>query len=124
MVIWSLKNAHGGEIIVPKIPSFRIKDLAKVVTPECKVNYIGIRAGEKIHEEMITGNERQDIFDIGKYYAILPNNYLTQRKRKKLSKFTKLKQVKYGFSYSSDKNKDFLNLTDLKKLVKKYTKQY
>ena len=53
MVIWSLKNAHGGEIIVPKIPSFRIKDLAKVVTPKCKMKYIGIRSGEKIHETIL-----------------------------------------------------------------------
>ena len=53
MVIWSLKNAHGGEIFVPKIPSFRIKDLAKVVTPKCKMKYIGIRSGEKIHETIL-----------------------------------------------------------------------
>jgi len=117
MVIWSLKNAHGGEIFVPKIPSFRIIDLAKVITPECKVKYIGIRSGEKIHEEMITGNESQDIFDIGKYYVLLPSKDLVQRK-----KYSKFKQIKYGFSYSSDKNKDFLNLTDLRKLVKKYMK--
>ena len=119
MVIWSLKNALGGEIVVPKIPSFRIKDLAKVVTPECKVKYIGIRSGEKIHEEMITSNESQDIIDTGKYYVLLPNKDFAQRK-----KYSKFKRIKYGFSYSSDKNKDFLNLTDLRKLVKKYTKQY
>jgi len=119
MVIWSLKNAHGGEIFVPKIPSFRIRDLAKVVTPECKVKYIGIRSGEKIHEEMITANESQDIIDIGKYYVLLPSKSFVQRK-----KYSKFKQIKYGFSYSSNKNKDFLNLTDLKKLVKKYIKQY
>ncbi len=117
MVIWSLKNAHGSEIFVPKIPSFRIKDLAKVVTPECKTKYIGIRSGEKIHEEMITSNESQDIIDIGKYYVLLPSRNFVQRK-----KYSKFKRIKYGFSYSSDKNKDFLNLTDLKKLVKKYMK--
>ena len=117
MVIWSLKNAHGGEIFVPKIPSFRIKDLAKVVTPKSKVKYIGIRSGEKIHEEMITSNESQDIIDIGKYYVLLPSQDFVQRR-----KYSKFKQIKYGFSYSSDKNKDFLNLTDLRKLVKKYMK--
>ena len=119
MVIWSLKNAHGGEIFVPKIPSFRIKDLAKVITPECKVKYIGIRSGEKIHEEMITANESQDIIDIGKYYVLLPSKDPVQRK-----KYSKFKQIKYGFSYSSDKNKDFLNLADLRKLVKKYIKEF
>ena len=120
MVIWVLKNSCGGEIFVPKIPSFRIRDLAKVVTPECKVKYIGIRSGEKIHEEMITANESQNVFDIGKYYVILPNKELIQRKKKQYKKYTKFKPVKYGFSYSSENNSDFLNLTDLKKLVMNY----
>ena len=118
MVIWSLKNAHGGEIFVPKIPSFRIKDLAKVITPECKVKYLGIRSGEKIHEEMITANESQDIIDIGQYYVLLPSKDFALRK-----KYLKFERIKHGFSYSSDKNKDFLNLADLRKLVKKYIKQ-
>ena len=120
MVIWVLKNSCGGEIVVPKIPSFRIRDLAKVVTPECKVKYIGIRSGEKIHEEMITANESQNVYDIGKYYIILPDKELIQRKRKQYMKFTKFKPVKYGFSYSSENNSDFLSLTDLKRLVKNY----
>ena len=117
MVIWSLKNAHGGEIFVPKIPSFRIKDLAKVVTPKCKVKYIGIRSGEKIHEEMITANESQDIIDIGKYYVLLPSKNFIQR-----TKYSKFERIKYGFRYSSDKNKNFLSLEDLRELVKKYIK--
>ena len=82
MVVWVLKNSSGGEIFVPKIPSFRIRDLAKVVTPNCKVKYIGIRPGEKLHEEMITANESNHIFDIGKYYAIVAKNYSAQRKNK------------------------------------------
>ena len=122
MVIWVLKNSCGGEIFVPKIPSFKIRDLAKVVTPECKVKYIGIRSGEKIHEEMITANESQDIFDLGKYYVILPNKELIEIKRTQYLRFTKYKQVKYGFSYSSGNNSDFLNLKDLNKFVKNYLK--
>ena len=115
MVIWSLKNAHGGEIFVPKIPSFRIKDLAKVVTPECKVKYIGIRSGEKIHEEMITANESQNIIDIGKYYVLLSSQVYVRSHHHNLlvKKYSKFKRKKYGFRYSSDKNKDFLNLIDL-----------
>ena len=121
MVIWVLKNSCGGEIVVPKIPSFRIRDLAKVVTPQCKVKYIGIRSGEKIHEEMITANESQRVFDIGKYYVVLPSNdFLNKKRRKEYSRFTKFKPLKYGFSYSSENNPDFLNLKDLKKLVKNY----
>ena len=124
MVIWALKNSCGGEIFVPKIPSFRIRDLAKVVTPECKVKYIGIRSGEKIHEEMITANESQRVFDIGKYYVVLPNNDLLNKKRRKnLSRFTRFKLLKYGFSYSSENNSSFLNLKDLNSLFKKYVKQ-
>ena len=88
MVIWALQNSYGGEIFVPKIPSFRIKDLAKVVTPECKTKYIGIRSGEKIHEEMITKNESQDIYDVGKYYVILPGKDKLQVQRKKYQRFT------------------------------------
>ena len=122
MVVWVLKNSSGGEIFIPKIPSFRIRDLAKVVTPTCKVKYIGIRPGEKIHEELITANESSHIFDIGKYYAILPSNYLAQGKNKKHLKLTKFKQVKHGFSYSSLNNSDFLSLTDLRSAVKKYVK--
>ena len=122
MVVWVLKNSSGGEIFIPKIPSFRIRDLAKVVSPTCKVKYIGIRPGEKIHEELITANESSHIFDIGKYYAILPSNYLAQGKNKKHLKLTKFKQVKHGFSYSSLNNSDFLSLTDLRSAVKKYVK--
>ena len=122
MVIWALQNSYGGEIFVPKIPSFRIKDLAKVVTPECKTKYIGIRSGEKIHEEMITENESQDIYDVGKYYVILPDKDRLQVQRKKYQRFVKHKKIKYGFSYSSENNSDFLNLTDLKRLVKNYMK--
>ena len=122
MVIWVLQNSYGGEIFVPKIPSFRIRDLAKVVTSECKVKYIGIRSGEKIHEEMITENESQDIYDVGKYYVILPGKDKLQVQRKKYPRFIKHKKIKYGFSYSSENNSDFLNLTELKSLVKNYMK--
>ena len=72
---------------------------------------------------MITANESQSIFDIGKYYVVLPNDDLIQSKRrKKYLKFKKFKSMKYGFSYSSENNSYFLNLKDLKKVVKKYTK--
>ena len=87
------------------------------------MKYIGIRSGEKIHEEMITANESQRVFDIGKYYVILPNNDLLQAKRKKqYLRFTKFKLLKYGFSYSSDNNSDFLSLADLNKLVNTFVK--
>ena len=72
MVLWSLENALGGELFVPKIPSYRITDVAEAVGPSCKKPIIGIRPGEKIHEEMITESDSFTTIDLGPYYAILP----------------------------------------------------
>src|SRR6187402_1332659 len=73
MVLWAIDNAWGGEVLVPKIPSYRITDVATAVAPECRQETIGIRPGEKIHEEMITASDSLNTVDLGKYYAILPN---------------------------------------------------
>ncbi|MBI96860.1 UDP-N-acetylglucosamine 4,6-dehydratase (inverting), partial [bacterium] len=78
-VFWALKNAIGGEIIVPKIPSYRIIDVAEAIGPNCKKNIVGIRPGEKIHEEMITTSDSFDTYDLGTYYSILANNPLLKR---------------------------------------------
>src|SRR5688500_10202745 len=72
MVLWTLQHHWGGEIYVPKIPSYRITDLAEAIGPECRKEVVGIRPGEKIHEEMITYADSFSTADIGKYYAILP----------------------------------------------------
>ena len=74
MVFWTLFNALGGEIFVPKIPSYRILDVANAIGPNCKKSFIGIRPGEKIHEEMITVSDSTSTIDLGKYYAILPSD--------------------------------------------------
>ncbi|MDB4279954.1 UDP-N-acetylglucosamine 4,6-dehydratase (inverting), partial [bacterium] len=71
LVVWALKNSIGGEIFVPKIPSYRILDLAKAIAPDAKINIIGQRPGEKIHEELITKSESVHTVDLKKYYAIL-----------------------------------------------------
>ena len=116
MVLFALKNSQGGEIFVPKIPSYKIIDLAKAVCSKCKLEIIGIRQGEKIHEEMITSSDSYSTIDIGKYYVILPAN-----KNKFVnfySKKFKLSKVDKGFSYNSGNNKIFLNITNLKKLIK------
>ena len=70
MVLWALNNALGGEILVPKIPSYLITDLAEAIGPGCKKHIIGIRPGEKIHEEMITVSDSFSTIDLGSYYAI------------------------------------------------------
>ena len=74
MVFWSLENAMGGEIFVPKIPSYRITDVAEAIGPSCKKKITGIRPGEKIHEEMITQSDSSTTIDLGAYYAILPSD--------------------------------------------------
>ena len=87
MVIWSLVNNLGGEIYVPKIPSYKIEDLARAICSKSKIKIIGIRQGEKLHEEMITKDDMSQVIDLGKYYAILPfgdkpnlNKYLSKKK--------------------------------------------
>ena len=117
LVFWTLKNSKGGEIIVPKIPSYRILDLAKAISPSCKIKIIGIRPGEKIHEELITASESVNTLDLGKYYAILPTTKEISLKeyKKKMNGKTLIKD----FSYNSDTNSDFLSVSELKKLLNK-----
>ena len=71
MVFWAMNNNYGGEIFVPKIPSFRVSDLAEAIGPSCKKNICGIRPGEKLHEEMISSSDSYSTIDLGKYYALL-----------------------------------------------------
>ena len=73
MVLWALEAMAGGEIFVPKIPSYRILDVAEAVCPDCDKPIIGIRPGEKLHEEMITASDAESVVDLGKYFAILPS---------------------------------------------------
>ena len=120
MVIWALQNSIGSEIFVPKIPSYKITDMAQAIAPDCKIKIIGIRPGEKVHEEMISINDSVNTIEIGKYYAILPQYEQKIRKRYLARKNTKA--VKSGFVYSSDSNNDFLTLHQLKKLIKDYQK--
>jgi len=112
MVLWCLKHSHGSEIFVPKIKSYRVIDLAKAFSKDAKIKFIGIRAGEKINEELISINESRTTVDLGKYYAILPefNFFLNSNYKNK-------KKVPKNFSYTSDKNQ-FLSITELKELIK------
>ena len=110
-VLWSLKNLIGREILVPKIKSFKIIDLAKSINPQAKIKVTGIRPGEKIHEELISLADGELSIDIGKYYLLLPS-------KKLFSKYKNSKTLKKGFLYRSDSNKEFLTVKDLKKLIK------
>ncbi|MBW8462122.1 UDP-N-acetylglucosamine 4,6-dehydratase (inverting) [Acidovorax sp.] len=117
MVLWSIENAWGGEVLVPKIPSYRITDVATAVAPECRQEIIGIRPGEKIHEEMITSSDSACTVDLGRYYAILPT--AAQYTLEDYCAKTSAKPVEPGFAYDSGTNPDFLSVDDLRGLIGK-----
>jgi UDP-N-acetylglucosamine 4,6-dehydratase len=116
MVLWALENALGGEILVPKIPSYRIGDVAEAVGPNCKHEIVGIRAGEKLHEEMITSSDSPSTIDIGNYYAILGSGL--QKNMAKYVQFLNAKTVPAGFAYDSGTNPDFLTVDQIRALIK------
>ena len=114
-VIWALKNAYGSEIIVPKLPSYSIVDLAKSICENCKLNFSGIRPGEKKHEEMISLEESRNTIDLNDSYVIYQQNNKKQIEYYK-KKF-KGKFIKKEFSYNSKDNKVFLKIGELKKMI-------
>ncbi len=115
MVLWALANAHGAELFVPRIPSYRITDVAEAIGPTCEKPVTGIRPGEKIHEEMITAADSFTTVDLGNYYAILPTsgpsaaNSYCQR--------TGAQPVPEGFAYSSGSNPAFLSVSQIRELI-------
>jgi UDP-N-acetylglucosamine 4,6-dehydratase len=116
MVLHALDTAWGGEIFVPKIPSYRITDVAEAVGPECEHPEIGIRPGEKIHEEMITVSDSFSTYDLGKYYAILPQ--MTNWKMSDFISHFNAKTVEPGFHYNSGENAEWLSVEHLRELIK------
>jgi UDP-N-acetylglucosamine 4,6-dehydratase (inverting) len=115
MVLWSIENAKGGEILVPKIPSYRIETVAKAVAPNARLEYVGIRAGEKLHEEMITQSDALNTIDIGKYYAILPS-FLDKSEFLKYYKGST--EVDPSFSYNSGTNTEWIDETQMIELIR------
>ncbi|SFN29838.1 UDP-N-acetylglucosamine 4,6-dehydratase (inverting) [Formivibrio citricus] len=118
MVFWAIENMLGGEIFVPKIPSYRIMDVAEAIAPSCRKEIVGIRPGEKLHEEMITESDSFSTVDIGKYYAILPAS--GRLGVAQYSRHLPLEKVPAGFSFNSGKNKDFLTVEQLRDLIRKH----
>jgi UDP-N-acetylglucosamine 4,6-dehydratase/5-epimerase len=118
MVLWAIENAQGGEILIPKIPSYRVTDLAEAIGPDCEHVVVGIRPGEKIHEELITASDSFNTVDIGQYYAILPSSDETLRSHY-LAQIN-AKEVPQGFSYNSATNDEFLTVEQLRTLVGNY----
>ena len=118
MVLWSIENAWGGEVLVPKIPSYRITDVATAVAPECRQQIVGVRPGEKIHEEMITASDSFNTVDIGAYYAIMPSAGMFSVEDYCLR--MKGKRVTAGFAYESGSNPDFLSVAQLRQLIEQH----
>lgn len=118
MVLWSLQNALGGELFVPKIPSYRITDVAEAIGPSCEKPITGIRPGEKIHEEMITVSDSYSTIDLGKYYAILPSD--GRLKQAYDDSGIKNNILPPGFAYNSGTNPEFLTVDELRELIRKH----
>lgn len=118
LVMWALEKAEGGEVLVPKIPSYRVTDVATAIEPDAPHVIVGIRPGEKIHEEMITASDSPNTVDLGDYFAILPpgdpdyvNQYCAKRGASRVSA---------GFSYDSGSNDVFLTVDEIKALIRQH----
>lgn len=115
MVMHALEYAWGGEIFIPKIPSYKITDVAEAIGPKCEKKVIGIRPGEKVHEEMITPSDSFYTYDLGKYYTILPSTH-----KWKLNDYIKefnAKKVVEGFHYNSKDNTEWETIEGLRQLI-------
>lgn len=120
MVFFALENALGGEIFVPKIPSYRITDVAEAIGPDCEYPVIGIRPGEKLHEEMITASDSQNTIETKEYYVIVPNSqdFSCQIVMDRYRTHYNAQRVAPGFCYSSGENTDWLNAVQIRDLIK------
>lgn len=118
MVMHALFNAWGGEIFIPKIPSYRITDVAEAIAPDCPLDIVGIRPGEKLHEEMITPSDSFYTYDLGQYYVILP-----AQPNWKLDKFKEefnAQKVPAGFAYNSETNEEWETVETMKDLIREH----
>ncbi|MGE0078209.1 MAG: UDP-N-acetylglucosamine 4,6-dehydratase (inverting) [Bacteroidales bacterium] len=116
MVLWAIENALGGEIFVPKIPSYNIETVAKAVAPNAKLIDVGIRPGEKLHEEMITESDSYNTIEFDKYFAILPSG----ADKLKYIKHYNAWEVPVGFKYNSGTNSEWETVESLRDKIKKY----
>ena len=119
MVMYAIEHHLGGEIFVPKIPSYRILDIAKAIAPDCATKIVGIRPGEKVHEEMITDADSLNTIDLGKYYAILPSVSFTYTEQEYLAHH-QAEKVPFGFKYNSGSNTEWETIESLRELIKQH----
>lgn len=116
LVMFALDNHLGGEIFIPKIPSYKILDLAAAVAPECEIRDVGVRPGEKLHEEMITDTDSLNTIDIGLYYAILPSVSFAYT-NDEYERHHSAKKVPFGFKYNSGTNTEWETIEGLRQLI-------
>jgi UDP-N-acetylglucosamine 4,6-dehydratase/5-epimerase len=121
MVLWSIENAWGGEVLVPKLPSYRVVDLATAIDAACEQRIVGVRPGEKIHEEMITASDSFNTVDMGRYFAILPA--AAHYSLDDYCKHWRASPVPPGFSYNSGSNSEFLTVEQLRVLIAQHLEQ-
>lgn len=118
LVFHALENAWGGELYVPKIPSYKIMEVAKAIAPGCKTKIVGIRPGEKLHEEMITESDSFNTLDCGKYYVIIPSHPNWDRE-KYVVQFS-AKPVPSNFRYNSGENTQWIGVEELRESIRKH----
>lgn len=116
MVLWAIENAIGGELFVPKIPSYKIETVARAIAPNAELMDVGIRAGEKLHEEMITESDSYNTIEFDKYYAILS----TDANKQKYLKHFNAREVPVGFKYNSGTNTKWVNIEEMQELIKQF----
>lgn len=121
-VIHSIESMVGGEVFIPKMPSFRVVDLAKIIAPQARIRFIGIRPGEKLHEDIITLHESANIREFKDFYILKPSLVFWKEKGKQLA--AKGKPVPVNFSYNSFNNNNFLSQTELKRRFKTVLQYY
>ncbi|MBY7834409.1 UDP-N-acetylglucosamine 4,6-dehydratase (inverting) [Vibrio fluvialis] len=119
MVMYAIEHHLGGEIFIPKLPSYRVLDVAKAVAPECETKIVGVRPGEKIHEEMITDADSLSTIDLGKYYVILPSVSFVHTEED-FMKHHNASKVPFGFKYNSGTNTEWETVEGLRELIKEH----
>jgi UDP-N-acetylglucosamine 4,6-dehydratase (inverting) len=118
LVLFALEKAWGGELFVPKIPSYKILDVAEAIAPNCKLDFVGIRPGEKLHEEMITETDALNTIEFDRYYVISPSTKLWNV-QEYMETFNG-KAVSKGFKYNSGTNTEWLTVAEIREQVRKH----
>lgn len=119
LVLWAIEHHLGGEIFIPKIPSYHIRDVASAIAPTLPQTEVGIRPGEKLHEEMITATDALNTIDIGRYYAILPSVSFHHTREDYIVHHGGV-PVPDGFHYSSDSNTEWETVESMREKIREF----